>query len=736
MSRSVAFNKLTAQNFLSIGETPVVLDMSQKGMTRITGINMDNPERTNAIGKSTIMDAFAVVLFGKPIREGIKKKEGLVNNRNKKNCRLTLEFTITYENGDVSDFVVERGIAPAYLNVTENGKPKTLDTIKNTENYIVEILVGDHAVFSNCIMLSVNASDPFMKKEAKDRREFIEGIFGLGVFKTLAKKILDDLKKQKEKVDVVSSALTTLNTTLKFSEDQLTKVTESNRSVIAMKEIVAGEWDVEIEKCVKENAALESAKSAIRLSYATKAAEINAYNASLETKKDEIIAQYGTKIAAIEEENEQKEAKKVEKRALLEQEMAVLETLIKQENEDFMVKFKDRADKYAVIEKKQAERAEFHTRLEQQNGEIRSLIREVDGKKRDLEKYDVPAGTCPTCKQSLSSHSAAEIAAEKDKLTTLIATTEADIVNKVAVRDAAFVQYSQRVEKVNALKEEADAMVVDEKKLRAAEALLRAKQKENMELDASCKPVDTSALQKACLVEVSSLKAKDTSALNAQEKAELDKMVPKNIDALTLKKEQGLAAHVVKDTSSLEAVIQSQKTDIETKTAELTSEKFMFDVLNICKFIVSDEGAKAFFLRRTLDNLNANIRGFMQRMGTKIVCSLDETLEETIIDENGNVSSYGNLSGAERKTVDLACMFAFYGIKSTYGQVVYDAFFFDEIFDTSFDPKGVELVMTLIKEETELGNAKCFVITHNPLLTPHFEREVSIKKENGFTELA
>lgn len=736
MSRSVSFNKLTAQNFLSIGETPVVLDMSQKGMTRITGINMDNPERTNAIGKSTIMDAFSVVLFGEPIRDGIKKKEGLVNNRNKKNCRLALEFTITMENGDVKDYVVERGISPSFLNVTENGVEKTLDSIRNTEAYIREILVGDHSVFSNCIMLSVNASEPFMKKEAKDRREFIEGIFGLGVFRALAKKVLEDLKKQKEKVDIVASSLTTLNTTLKFSEKQLEDVTLSNEKVLLQKKISEDKWDIEIEAAKQANYKIQDSRQAIKDTYAKMVSDINDFNASLDAKKDLIISNYGSKIAALDDENEQKAAQKLAKRALLEEEIAVVEGVYTQETESFKASFANRAEKYAVIEKKQTERHDFHVRIEQQRGDIRSISRDLEAKNVRLSKYDVPSGTCPTCKQPLNAHSAEEIAAEKAQLEEDIGSTRSELKNKEAVLESSFAQYSQRVDKIDALKQEADSMVVEDGKMNAANAVLNAKRKELMALDTLFKPVDTSAMQKACLIEVSALKVKDTSGILSEEKAKLASLVEQDINGWKLNKSEALKAFVVKDITALEAIICNQKQEISSKMDELAKEKFLFDVLNVAKFIVSDEGAKAFFLRRTLDNLNDRIRGFMQRMGTKIVCKMDEALDETIIDENGNISSYGNLSGAERKTVDLACMFAFYGIKSDYGQVVYDALFFDEIFDTSFDPKGVELVMTLIKEETEMGNLKCFVITHNPILTPHFDREIIIKKENGFTELA
>lgn len=73
----VKFKKITVQNFLSVGEEPVVINFT-KGLNIITGINKDKSSRRNGVGKSTIADAIYFAIFGNTLRD--IKKENIGNN--------------------------------------------------------------------------------------------------------------------------------------------------------------------------------------------------------------------------------------------------------------------------------------------------------------------------------------------------------------------------------------------------------------------------------------------------------------------------------------------------------------------------------------------------------------------------------------------------------------------------------------------------------------------------------
>ena len=68
---TINFKTVYIKNFLSVGEKPITVNF-EKGMCLITGQNLDKPERSNGVGKSTIADAIHFALFGETIRE-IKK---------------------------------------------------------------------------------------------------------------------------------------------------------------------------------------------------------------------------------------------------------------------------------------------------------------------------------------------------------------------------------------------------------------------------------------------------------------------------------------------------------------------------------------------------------------------------------------------------------------------------------------------------------------------------------------
>ena len=61
--RKVTFKSLSIRNFLSVGDSPVIIDFKD-GINLITGRNLDKPDAKNGAGKSTIIDAFSFAPHG------------------------------------------------------------------------------------------------------------------------------------------------------------------------------------------------------------------------------------------------------------------------------------------------------------------------------------------------------------------------------------------------------------------------------------------------------------------------------------------------------------------------------------------------------------------------------------------------------------------------------------------------------------------------------------------------
>ena len=212
--KTVNFTKITIQNFLSVGEEPVIVDFKQ-GLHVITGRNIDKPERKNAVGKSTVADALYFAIFGETLRE--IKKELIINNITGGRTQVELEFNVDSPRGN-NRFHIIRTLSPTKVQVYKDGVDKTRDSISNTTKYICEVLSASPAVFQNCVIMTVNNAVPFMAKNKTEKRRFIEDIFGMEVFSkmiSILRSEYNDIKKefdvQNTKLDEVTTSLTSYN---------------------------------------------------------------------------------------------------------------------------------------------------------------------------------------------------------------------------------------------------------------------------------------------------------------------------------------------------------------------------------------------------------------------------------------------------------------------------------------------------------------------------------------------
>ena len=156
--------------------------------------------------------------------------------------------------------------------------------------------------------------------------------------------------------------------------------------------------------------------------------------------------------------------------------------------------------------------------------------------------------------------------------------------------------------------------------------------------------------------------------------------------------------------------------------------------LEVIKFIVSEEGVKSYIVKKMLQLFNSKLSHYLKKMDSNCICVFNEYFEEEIIDEKGKPCSYFNFSGAERKNIDLACLFAFMDIRRLQGDVAFNFSMYDELFDSSLDERGVELVIDILKERIDNHNECVIVISHRKESTKLATGEVIfLEKQNGVT---
>jgi Fe-S cluster assembly ATPase SufC len=139
-------------------------------------------------------------------------------------------------------------------------------------------------------------------------------------------------------------------------------------------------------------------------------------------------------------------------------------------------------------------------------------------------------------------------------------------------------------------------------------------------------------------------------------------------------------------------------------------------------------------IKRLLGMLNTSIQKYIIDLGMTMRCKFDEYFDEKITNDNGKDISYWNFSGGERRTVDLACAWAFKDIKRKISGVSSNVEFLDEIFDSAFDERGLDLLIEVLKERIEHSNLSCYAISHRKETLKHVDGEiVELEKENKIT---
>ena len=196
--KKINFNKISIKNFLSFGEEPVELEF-KKGLHIITGVNRDKSDRQNGIGKSALIEALYFSIFGTTIRE--LKKDLIPNTFTSGSCEVILTFDVVSEN-KTNSYKVVRTINPSKLFLYKDGEDITRDSIKNTEEYLHNLINATPSIFENCVIMTLNNTIPFMGKSKIDKRKFIEGIFNLDVFGKMLSSVREEHTKVKREYEI------------------------------------------------------------------------------------------------------------------------------------------------------------------------------------------------------------------------------------------------------------------------------------------------------------------------------------------------------------------------------------------------------------------------------------------------------------------------------------------------------------------------------------------------------
>ena len=240
----ILFKKISYKNILSTGNYFTEIDLSGNRTTLIVG--------ENGAGKSTILDALAFVLYGKPFRR-INKPQ-LMNSINSKDLLVEITFT-----SGKDTYFVRRGIKPDIFEIWKNNEmlPQNASVKDYQDHFETNILKMNFKSFGQIVVLGSSTFVPFMQLPAAHRRDIIEDLLDIQIFSVMNVLL-------KEKLNQNKSDIQEMKYQIDLATDRIDSANKHNDSILKMKQADAEKINARIEELRKENENLLEKSSEIQ----------------------------------------------------------------------------------------------------------------------------------------------------------------------------------------------------------------------------------------------------------------------------------------------------------------------------------------------------------------------------------------------------------------------------------------------------------------------------------------
>lgn len=234
----VTFKSVYYQNFLSVGNDGIEVDLNRSPTTLITG--------QNGSGKTTMLEAIIYGLYGKPYRK--IKLAGLINSINKKKLLVKLSFDCKG-----NSYEIVRGMKPAKFEIYENGELIDQNS-KNTDyQKIIDDMVGDQKVFTQTQVLNKAKFTPFLALSTPDRRKIVGDLLDINIYDEMLKVVKSDSSEITNTVNDIRHNQRTYETQIRVLESAIKDFNESDTAAISKLESRLSEQSKEVDTLTKKS---------------------------------------------------------------------------------------------------------------------------------------------------------------------------------------------------------------------------------------------------------------------------------------------------------------------------------------------------------------------------------------------------------------------------------------------------------------------------------------------------
>jgi DNA repair exonuclease SbcCD ATPase subunit len=236
----IEFCDIKYKNLLASGNYWTEIKLNENQNTLIIG--------GNGSGKSTVLDAICLALFGKAFRN--INKPALLNSINQKDCVVEVNFKT---NG--KSYKVVRGIKPNIFEIYQDGILLNQEASSKDYQEILEktILKFNFKSFTQIVILGSASFVPFMQLSSTDRRTIIEDLLDIQIFSTMNNIIKDKISNNKDLIVEKKNSIELIQQKYNLEKKHLDSLQQDNEGKII-------EYQTEIEtsndtvtKLIEEN---------------------------------------------------------------------------------------------------------------------------------------------------------------------------------------------------------------------------------------------------------------------------------------------------------------------------------------------------------------------------------------------------------------------------------------------------------------------------------------------------
>lgn len=649
---------------------------------------------------TTVLQAIHWVIFGKSIENKIKVGN-LVNKTNKKNCEVTIEFTISG-----TTYTLKRSMKPNQLNFKIHTSAGLIDVAqgenKDTQTEINNILNLTPQLFSHIVTLT-SYIRPFLEETTAKQRDIMEELLGVTQLSEKAAK-LKELNKE-------------IKSNIALEEKQIEALSSSNEKIkkaIYELEHNANEYDLNIQNQLKEQKIIISKYDDIDFEKEFKAHE---QNKEISEKLQYRMLKVDN-LERLETLANSYESEKIRKETELKEMIKTLE----------WIDFEKEIENHNILQEYNIKKLEYNQRMV----DIQSYIKELS---RLTEEYNtinskieitndkiksIKPESCPTCGSDINNETYEKILSEYN-----------DILKS-------YVEKHSEIElKIKELGEQPTEISKPEKIETIFSTVQEVFESQNMLFNLKEELSKSNTDKNPYFEEIESLKH-DINSEIVEDLIETHFKTEKDTQTCyyELQNSQNKIEELENNENPYNKQVESMKNTLNIiNYEELNRLKSLQEHQTfLLKLLTSkDSFVRKRIIDQNINYLNTRLEHYLSKTGLphKVKFQNDLTVDITHL---GLSYDFGNLSRGEKTRCIIALSLAFRDTFEALHQSI-NFMMIDELFDLGIDTSGIHQCFKMINEFALNRNKNVFLVSHREEI---LEKNVSIMmviKENGFTHI-